>query len=81
MWEVMSGCKFQRLGVVMESEPGKAQEIEGVLNPVAARCPDGKLPWFKKGLLSRRQSRIAAFGIREEKHLQKEDSHDPIWLH
>jgi uncharacterized protein (DUF302 family) len=36
MWEVMSGCKFQRLGVVMEPEPGKAQESEGVLNPETA---------------------------------------------
>ena len=29
----MSGFKLQRLGLVMEPEPGNPQEIEGVLNP------------------------------------------------
>jgi len=30
----------------MEPEPGNSQEIEGVLNPAAARGPDGKLYLF-----------------------------------
>ncbi len=29
----MSGFQLQRLGTIMEPEPGNAQEIEGVLNP------------------------------------------------
>jgi beta-1,2-mannobiose phosphorylase / 1,2-beta-oligomannan phosphorylase len=32
----MSGFKLQRLGLVMEPEPGNPQEIEGVLNPAVA---------------------------------------------
>ena len=38
----MSGFKLQRLGIVMEPEPGNPQEIEGVLNP-AEEC----LPWVE----------------------------------
>ena len=36
----MSGFKLQRMGVVMEPEPGNPQELEGVLNPAAVRGPD-----------------------------------------
>ena len=32
-----------RLGVVMEPAPGDPREAEGVLNPAAARGPDGRL--------------------------------------
>lgn len=31
----MSGFKLQRIGMLMEPEPGNPQEIEGVLNPAA----------------------------------------------
>jgi len=40
--------KLQRLGMVMEPEPGNLQEIEGVLNPAAARGPDGELYLFPR---------------------------------
>jgi len=33
----MSGFQLQRLGMLMEPEPGNPQEIEGVLNPAATR--------------------------------------------
>jgi len=32
-----TGLELQRLGIVMESEPGNPNEVEGVLNPAAAR--------------------------------------------
>jgi hypothetical protein len=35
----MSGFQLQRLGQIMEPEPGNPQEAEGVLNPAAARGP------------------------------------------
>jgi len=35
----MSGFQLRRLGIVMEPEPGNAQEVEGVLNPAAVRGP------------------------------------------
>jgi beta-1,2-mannobiose phosphorylase / 1,2-beta-oligomannan phosphorylase len=38
----MGGFKLHRLRLVMEPEPGNLQEIEGVLNPAAARDPDGR---------------------------------------
>src|ERR1039458_8374781 len=44
----MSGFKLQRLGLIMEPQPGNPQEIEGVLNPAAARGPDGKLYLFPR---------------------------------
>ena len=42
----MSGFQLQRLGMLMEPEPGNPNEIEGVLNPAATRGPDGKLYLF-----------------------------------
>ena len=44
----MGGFKLQRLGMIMEPEPGNPQEVEGVLNPAAARGPDGKLYPFPR---------------------------------
>jgi hypothetical protein len=44
----MSGFQLQRLGLIMEPEPGSPQEVEGVLNPAAVRGPDGHLYLFKR---------------------------------
>ena len=54
----MSGFKLQRLGLVMEPEPGNPQEIEGVLNPAAARGPDGELYLFPRLVARGNYSRI-----------------------
>jgi beta-1,2-mannobiose phosphorylase / 1,2-beta-oligomannan phosphorylase len=40
--------QLQRLGLVMEPEPGNPLEAEGVLNPAAARGPDGQLYLFPR---------------------------------
>ena len=48
----MGEFKLQRLGVVMEPEPGNPQEIEGVMNPAAVRGPDddcGRDPVLRAG--------------------------------
>ncbi len=39
----MSGFQLHRLGQIMEPEPGNPHEVEGVLNPAAARGPGGDL--------------------------------------
>ena len=39
---------LRRLGTIMEPEPGNPQEVEGVLNPAAARGPDGHLYLFPR---------------------------------
>jgi hypothetical protein len=39
--DLMNGFELQCLGMVMEPESRNPQEIEGVLNPAAARGPDG----------------------------------------
>jgi hypothetical protein len=44
----MSGFELQRLGMLMEPQPGDLQEVEGVLNPAAARGPDGELYLFPR---------------------------------
>jgi hypothetical protein len=42
----MSEFNLQRLGILMEPEPGNPKEVEGVLNPAAARGRDGELYLF-----------------------------------
>jgi predicted GH43/DUF377 family glycosyl hydrolase len=54
----MTGFKLQRLGVVMEPEPGNPQEVEGVLNPAAVRGPDGELYLFPRLTARGNYSRI-----------------------
>jgi len=60
----MSGSKLQRLGLVMEPEPGNPQEIEGVLNPAAARGPDGELYLFPRLTARGNYSRIGIARVR-----------------
>ena len=44
----MSGFKMQRLGLVMEPDPGNTEEIEGVLNPAAVRGPNSRSPGHRR---------------------------------
>ena len=60
----MSGFQLQRLGVVMEPEPGNEQEIEGVLNPAAVRGPDGLLYLFPRLVARGNYSRIGIARVR-----------------
>jgi predicted GH43/DUF377 family glycosyl hydrolase len=50
--------KLHRMGTIMEPEPGNPQEIEGVLNPAAARGPDGHLYLFPRLVARGNYSRI-----------------------
>src|ERR1017187_9303391 len=60
----MSGFMLQRLGMVMEPEPGNPQEVEGVLNPAAARGPDGNLYLFPRLVARGDYSRIGIARVR-----------------
>jgi beta-1,2-mannobiose phosphorylase / 1,2-beta-oligomannan phosphorylase len=60
----MSGFELQRLGLMMEPEPGNPQEIEGVLNPAAARGPDGELYLFPRLVARGNYSRIGIARVR-----------------
>jgi predicted GH43/DUF377 family glycosyl hydrolase len=60
----MSGFRLQRLGVVMEPQPGNPQEVEGVLNPAAARGPDGDLYLFPRLVARGNYSRIGIARVR-----------------
>ena len=51
-------------GLVMEPEPGNPQEIEGVLNPAAARGPDGELYLFPRLVAQGNYSRIGIARVR-----------------
>ena len=62
--ELMSGFKLQRLGLVMEPEPGNPQEVEGVLNPAAVRGPDGQLYLFPRLVAQGNYSRIGIARVR-----------------
>jgi predicted GH43/DUF377 family glycosyl hydrolase len=50
--------------MIMEPEPGNPQEIEGVLNPAAARGPDGQLYLFPRLVAKGNYSRIGIARVR-----------------
>ena len=55
---------LRRLGIVMEPEAGNPFEIEGVLNPAAARGPDGELYLFPRLVSQGNYSRIGVARVR-----------------
>ena len=60
----MSGFKLQRLGMLMEPEPGNPHEIEGRPDPAAARGPDGELYLFPRLVARGNYSRIGIARVR-----------------
>jgi predicted GH43/DUF377 family glycosyl hydrolase len=60
----MTGLKLKRLGTIMEPQPGNANEAEGVLNPGAARGPDGALYLFPRLVAKGNYSRIGIARVR-----------------
>jgi predicted GH43/DUF377 family glycosyl hydrolase len=62
--DLMNGFELQRLGMLMEPEPGNPQEIEGVLNPAAVRGPDGELYLFPRLVARGNYSRIGIARVR-----------------
>lgn len=50
--------RVERLGVIMRPDPARADEVEGVLNPGAARGPDGNLYLFPRLVGEKNFSRI-----------------------
>ena len=63
----MSGFQLQRLGLMMEPEPGNPNEIEGVLNPAAVRGPDGELYLFPRLVAKGNYSRIGIARVKFNK--------------
>jgi hypothetical protein len=59
--------KLQRLGLMMEPEPGNPHEVEGVLNPAAVRGPDGKLYLFPRLVARGNYSRIGIARVNSTK--------------
>ena len=55
---------LQRLGVVMEPEPGNPMEVEGVLNPASACGRDGQLYLFPRLVARGNYSRIGIARVR-----------------
>jgi predicted GH43/DUF377 family glycosyl hydrolase len=60
----MNGFELQRLGILMEPQPGDPQEAEGVLNPAVARGPDGELYLFPRLVARGNYSRIGIARVR-----------------
>ena len=63
----MNEFKMQRLGVIMEPEPGNIQEAGGVLNPAAVRGKDGHLYLFPRIVTKDNYSRIAIARVKFNK--------------
>ena len=55
---------MQRLGLMMEPEPGNALEVEGVLNPAGVRGPDGQYYLFPRLVAQGNYSRIGIARVR-----------------
>jgi predicted GH43/DUF377 family glycosyl hydrolase len=70
----MSGLTLQRLGLIIEPEPGNPQEIEGILNPAAIRGPDGELYLFPRLVARGNYSRIGIARV------QFNEAGDPIGI-
>lgn len=64
--------ELRRLRMLMEPEPGNPLEVEGVLNPAAARGPDGNLYLFPRLVARGNYSRIGVGRV------QFDDAGDPI---
>jgi predicted GH43/DUF377 family glycosyl hydrolase len=60
----MDAFKMKRLGLIMEPEPGNPLEEDGVLNPAAARSPDGELYLFPRLVAKGNYSRIGIARVR-----------------
>ncbi len=60
----MTGFRLQRLGLIMEPEPGNPHEVEGTLNPAAVRGPDGQLYLFPRLVARGNYSRIGIARVR-----------------
>ena len=60
----MGDFQLRRLGIVMEPEAGNPNEVEGVLNPAAARGPDGALYLFPRLVAKGNYSRIGIARVR-----------------
>ena len=54
----MTDLKLKRLGMIMEPQAGEPNEVEGVLNPAAARGRDGQLYLFPRLVARGNYSRI-----------------------
>lgn len=60
----LTALQLQRLGTMMEPEPGDPLEVEGVLNPAATRGPDGALYLFPRLVAAGNYSRIGVVRVR-----------------
>lgn len=63
----MRGFELQRLGEVMAPQAGNLYEVEGVLNPAAARGPDGQLYLFPRMVARGNYSRIGIVRVSFDK--------------
>src|ERR1039458_1664216 len=63
----MNEFRLKRIGMIMEPEPGNPQEVEGVLNPAAARGADGQLYLFPRLVAKGNYSRIGIARVRFNK--------------
>ena len=50
--------QLRRLGVIMRGDPHNSDEALGVLNPAAARAPDGRLYLFPRVVAAGNYSRV-----------------------
>ena len=64
----MTILSVRRLPFVIEPEPGNPYEVEGVLNPAAARGRDGALYLFPRLVAAHNYSRIGVFRVVFDRH-------------
>jgi predicted GH43/DUF377 family glycosyl hydrolase len=64
----MTALSLRRLGQLMAPDPAEPREAEGVLNPAAARGPDGQLYLFPRYVAKGNFSRIGIVRVQFDAH-------------
>ncbi|MEO9181597.1 MAG: glycosidase [Acidimicrobiales bacterium] len=64
----MNTFTMKRLGLVIDPEPGNANEAGGILNPAATRGPDGELYLFPRLVAAGNYSRVGIARVEFNRH-------------
>jgi len=64
----MKDLALARLGMIMEPQAGESNEVEGVLNPAAARAKDGQLYLFPRLVARGNYSRIGIARVKFDRN-------------
>src|SRR5438128_2061509 len=74
------GYRLERVGLVMEPQPGNDLEVEGVLNPGSGRGPDGQLYLLPRIVAAGNVSRVGLARVLVEDGRPVGVRRESIWI-